>query len=505
MMTPAIISLTRLEMPEGKDPLFASKHEGFKNLSLTDFKVNVVDHASAVFEETLHFNKAILMTTWPLLFKDVLEIEKHCVPLSAAHTTWRPVLNLQGICSKSALRMILEFVHLSKIDSPLGMDCFIEVFQLATQYPVDSLISYCLEVLNINLSENTVWLFLNSMLTKTEMENSVVARKCAKVLCENTLRCLEHPLAMKASEKSIIFMLQQEELSVSSEKQLIDFCAKWAKQFPSSRKVMRGLLPHLRVLTLKPAEVAGLPDFLTKTEQLAILVDLINGSGAAESSSCFGQRRPALPDTVCATAMPRSHGGMTFMPFLLPTMISIAPHLIPPILRFSSPDQKTFTNVVKISVKESVNLSQVCILSAITGFAKVNIMELDLNRLGEVVYPTSADYTANLKVEVSWPGTNNFVQTMDIEQCHFRRNIGANVDLKEQIALKAGDECQLKVVMTTDEPPLVLQNFPKSRFTVAVDRVANCPFEQIEFSSEEKDPIFFCGVFYQRPKPLLRY
>lgn len=57
-----------------------------------------------------------------------------------------------------------------------------------------------------------------------------------QLLTQHTNCCINRRSAKNISEQSVIFLLQQKYLIVNSEKELVDFCANWAKgKQPSGR------------------------------------------------------------------------------------------------------------------------------------------------------------------------------------------------------------------------------------------------------------------------------
>jgi hypothetical protein len=59
-----------------------------------------------------------------------------------------------------------------------------------------------------------------------------------KCLVEKTKRCISRRNAKNTSEESVIFLLSLKNLAIDSEKELVDFCATWAKgKKPNGRYV----------------------------------------------------------------------------------------------------------------------------------------------------------------------------------------------------------------------------------------------------------------------------
>nr|CAD7265618.1 unnamed protein product [Timema shepardi] len=203
-----------------------------------------------------------------------------------------------------AFKALLEYIYTDSINLQ-SFDQACELCYVAKKYMLPHLVKECTDYLWRDLfPKNACRAYEFAKL----FEEPSLMEKCLQIICSKTEAVLSDPSFEEVELSTIITILEQEALSVSSELVLFEALQRWAnkecarKGLPlnddkSLRSVCGSALEKIRFLTLNPSQFAegpALSPLLTQSESFAVLMNISSG----------GARVP-LPEGFSSWTQPR--------------------------------------------------------------------------------------------------------------------------------------------------------------------------------------------------------
>lgn len=219
-----------------------------------------------------------------------------------------PILDVQP----EAFKALLEYIYTDTINLQ-SFDQACELCYVAKKYMLPHLVGEC---------TNYLWqdLFPKNACRAYEFaklfEEPVLMDKCLQIICSETEAVLQEPSFEEVELSTLTVVLEQEELTVSSELELFNAAQRWAtrecirKGLPpddgkSLRTVMGPAISKIRFLTLTPqqfAEGPALSPLLSQDESFALLLNISCTSASCKiplpegfSNSVESRRPPTAP------------------------------------------------------------------------------------------------------------------------------------------------------------------------------------------------------------------
>ncbi|KDR23977.1 BTB/POZ domain-containing protein 6-B-like isoform X2 [Zootermopsis nevadensis] len=214
-----------------------------------------------------------------------------------------------------AFKALLEYIYTDAVNLQ-SFDQACELCYAANKYMLPHLVGEC---------TNYLWhdLFPKNACRAYEFaklfEEPVLMEKCLQIICLETEAVLQEPSFEEVEFSTLIVVLEQDELRISSELELFKAAQRWAarecvrKGLPpddgkSLRSVLGPAVGKIRFLTLTPSQFAegpALSPLLTQDESFAILLNISSTSASCKlplpegfSNSVESRCRPspASPD-----------------------------------------------------------------------------------------------------------------------------------------------------------------------------------------------------------------
>ncbi|KAG8223255.1 hypothetical protein J437_LFUL001531 [Ladona fulva] len=213
-----------------------------------------------------------------------------------------PILDVQP----EAFRALLEYIYTDGINLQ-SFDQACELCYAAKKYMLPYLVEECTKFLWRDLHpRNACRAYEFAKL----FEEPVLMEKCLEIMCSETQAVLSDPSFEEAEHSTLVTLLEQENLAVTSELILFEAVTRWAGRecqrrglTPSGENLRTVLgsepLRLLRLLTLTPSQLASGPaisTLLTRDEAFALLLE---ASAPRESAD--------LPEGLCTSRVPRYH------------------------------------------------------------------------------------------------------------------------------------------------------------------------------------------------------
>ncbi|XP_023721744.1 BTB/POZ domain-containing protein 6-B isoform X2 [Cryptotermes secundus] len=217
-----------------------------------------------------------------------------------------PILDVQP----DAFKALLEYIYTDAINLQ-SFDQACELCYVAKKYMLPHLVGEC---------TNYLWqdLFPKNACRAYEFaklfEEPVLMDKCLQIICLETEAVLQEPSFEEVELSTLIVILEQDELTISSELELFNAAQRWAAcecvrkgLSPDDGKSLRSVLGpavnKIRFLTLTPSQFAegpALSPLLTRDESYALLVNISSTSASCKlplpegfSNSVESRRRPS--------------------------------------------------------------------------------------------------------------------------------------------------------------------------------------------------------------------
>ncbi|XP_063242685.1 BTB/POZ domain-containing protein 6-B [Bacillus rossius redtenbacheri] len=212
-----------------------------------------------------------------------------------------PILDVQP----EAFKALLEYIYTDVINLQ-SFDQACELCYVAKKYMLPHLVKECTKYIWRDLhAKNACRAYQFAKL----FEEPTLMDKCIEIISSETERVLGDPGFEEVELSTLVTILEQESLCVSSELVLFDAVERWARKecarkglSPDDNKSLRAVagpaLQKLRFLTLKPAQFAegpALSPLLLQEESFAVLVNI----------SAPGGGKLPLPEGFCPSAKPR--------------------------------------------------------------------------------------------------------------------------------------------------------------------------------------------------------
>lgn len=183
-----------------------------------------------------------------------------------------------------AFKALMEYIYTDRVD--LGsFELACELCYCAKKYMLPFLVEECTKFLWSDLSLKKA---CRAYEFAKLFEEPVLMEKCLQIICSKTDEILRESSWDEVEQGTILTILDQEELQISSEIDLFNALERWAKAEcnrksvdPSDSKAMRSVignaLTKIRFLTLTPQEFAegpGKSPLLMQQEAFAILMNI---------------------------------------------------------------------------------------------------------------------------------------------------------------------------------------------------------------------------------------
>ncbi|XP_015189187.1 PREDICTED: BTB/POZ domain-containing protein 6-like [Polistes dominula] len=184
-----------------------------------------------------------------------------------------------------AFKALLEYIYTDRVN--LGsFELACELCYCAKKYMLPSLVEECMQYLWFDLSPKIA---CRAYEFAKLFEEPVLMEKCLQIICTKTNEVLEESSWEEVELGTVITVLEQVDLEISSELELFTAVERWAKaecvrksldptDGKSLKSVIGNALSKIRFLTLTPQEFAespGMSPLLTQDEAFAILMNIL--------------------------------------------------------------------------------------------------------------------------------------------------------------------------------------------------------------------------------------
>ncbi|XP_043518638.1 uncharacterized protein LOC122533212 [Frieseomelitta varia] len=215
------------------------------------------------------------------------------------------MISIQDV-QPEAFKALLEYVYTDRIHlSSFELAC--ELCYCAKKYMLPSLVKECTKYLCSDVSPRTV---CRAYEFARLFDERVLIEKCLQIICTNTNEVLKQPNWEEVELGTILTVLEQEELRISSEVELFTAVERWAKaectrksldpnDGKSLKSVIGNALSKIRFLSLSAQEFAegpGMSPLLTQDEIFAILMNTL----------CTGNKAP-MPEGFSTNSHSRAY------------------------------------------------------------------------------------------------------------------------------------------------------------------------------------------------------
>ncbi|CAL7945976.1 unnamed protein product [Xylocopa violacea] len=183
-----------------------------------------------------------------------------------------------------AFKALLEYIYTDRVDlSSFELAC--ELCYCAKKYMLPSLVEECTKYLWSDVSPKKA---CRAYEFAKLFEEPVLMEKCLQIICTKTNEVLKEPNWEEVELGTLLTVLEQEDLQISSEMELFTAVERWAKaecsrkcldpnDGKSLKAVIGNALLKIRFLSLSPQEFAegpGMSPLLTQDETFAILMSI---------------------------------------------------------------------------------------------------------------------------------------------------------------------------------------------------------------------------------------
>ena len=183
-----------------------------------------------------------------------------------------------------AFKALMEYIYTDRVD--LGsFELACELCYCAKKYMLPFLVEECTKFLWSDLSLKKA---CRAYEFAKLFEEPVLMEKCLQIICSKTDEIIKEPSWDEVEQGTVLTLLDQEELRISSETELFNGLEKWAKAEcvrktldPTDSKALKSVignaLTKIRFLTLTPQEFAegpGKSALLTQQEAFSILMNI---------------------------------------------------------------------------------------------------------------------------------------------------------------------------------------------------------------------------------------
>lgn len=204
-----------------------------------------------------------------------------------------------------AFKALLEYIYTDKVE--LGsFELACELCYCAKKYMLPSLVEECTKYLWCDLSPKKA---CRAYEFAKLFEEPVLMEKCLQIIRTKTDEVLKESSWEDVELGTLLKVLEQDDLQISSEIELFSAVERWAKSEcsrksldPTNGKSLKSVIGNallkIRFLSLTPQEFAegpGMSSLLTKDEAFAILMNIL----------CTGNKTP-MPEGFCTTSNSRA-------------------------------------------------------------------------------------------------------------------------------------------------------------------------------------------------------
>lgn len=184
-----------------------------------------------------------------------------------------------------AFKIFLKYMYTDKVELN-SLELAFELCYCAKKYMVSLLVEECMKYVQSKISpENACRIYEFARL----FDNSIIMDKCMYVIRTNTVIIFREPSWEEVELATVLTILEQNELQISSEIELFRAVERWAKSEccrksldPTNEKSMKSVvgnaLSKIRFLSLTAQEFAsgpGMSPLLTKDESSAIFANIL--------------------------------------------------------------------------------------------------------------------------------------------------------------------------------------------------------------------------------------
>jgi len=205
-----------------------------------------------------------------------------------------------------AFKALLEYIYADKVE--LGsFELACELCYCAKKYMLPSLVEECTKYLWCDLSPKKA---CRAYEFAKLFEEPVLMEKCLQIIRTKTDQVLKEASWEDVELGTLLKVLEQDDLQISSEIELFTAMERWAKSEcsrksldPINEKCLKSVIGNallkIRFLSLTPQEFAegpGLSPLLTKDEAFAILMNIL----------CTGTKTMPMPEGFCTNSNSRA-------------------------------------------------------------------------------------------------------------------------------------------------------------------------------------------------------
>ncbi|XP_059488453.1 uncharacterized protein LOC132204154 [Neocloeon triangulifer] len=162
----------------------------------------------------------------------------------------------------SIFKLIMEYIHVCQILTPVDLKKAALLSCAADEFLIEGLGRLAQNLVYEHLTAKKVWTYF-----RLWHKHRFVMAACKQFLEDNTTACLEDDsfLSMNQSADRLVEFLALDKMNIQSEAHLVAAFAKLASK-RGDLKLLKKVLPHLRLLLLKPEDLAKIADWLTEEE-----------------------------------------------------------------------------------------------------------------------------------------------------------------------------------------------------------------------------------------------
>ncbi|KYN34644.1 BTB/POZ domain-containing protein 2 [Trachymyrmex septentrionalis] len=271
-----------------------------------------------------------------------------------------------------AFKALLEYIYTDKVE--LGsFELACELCYCAKKYMLPSLVEECTKYLWCDLSPKKA---CRAYEFAKLFEEPVLMEKCLQIIRTKTDQVLKEASWEDVELGTLLKVLEQDDLQISSEIELFTAMERWAKSECSRKSldstnekclksVIGNALLKIRFLSLTPQEFAegpGLSPLLTKDEAFAILMNIL----------CTGNKTMPMPEGFCMNSNSRTtkpvktHSNLGHSMGVFPVInMMTSRHIFPPYGNLNIPVRSGFLNDGESSSSTMRNTSPILVDASI--------------------------------------------------------------------------------------------------------------------------------------------
>ncbi|XP_059475934.1 kelch-like protein 40 [Neocloeon triangulifer] len=208
-------------------------------------------------------------------------------------------------------KLVMEYVHTCHLLTPVDLNMVALLSCAADEFLLEKLGKVAEDLMYKQLTTKDVWHYF-----RLWHKHRFVMAACKQFLEDNTTACLEDDsfLSMNKSADRLVEFLSLEKMNIQSEAQLVAAFAKLASK-KGDRKLREKVLPHLRLLLVKPEDLVKISDWLTEEQALFM---------ASQHDPLLKTKSYPQPDSINMSREERTRSGAANAPPVL-----VPPHFAP--------------------------------------------------------------------------------------------------------------------------------------------------------------------------------